>query len=165
MRNRLASICAAVARWNERAIGLLLLLIVLVNLAQVGFRMTGAPLGWTEEAMRYGIVWVTFLGAGVALFRGEHMAIDLVGEYGGGAALRQIAGWAALAATMAFAGILVWKGAPFALRGLGQDSPSAQIPMIVPYGAVAVGGALMLLQGIALLVAGREMAELREREH
>jgi TRAP-type C4-dicarboxylate transport system permease small subunit len=52
----------------------------------------------------------------------------------------------------AFCWVLVAEGLPLAIRNAAQTSPSARIPMIVPYVSVAVGGFLMLIQVACLLV-------------
>ncbi len=49
-------------------------------------------------------------------------------------------------------------GWPQALRNMAQHSPVAQIPMIVPYLSVVVGGALMLVKAICLMIADPERA-------
>ncbi len=36
-----------------------------------------SPLRWSEEAARYMMVWVTFLGAGYAMGRGKHIGVTL----------------------------------------------------------------------------------------
>lgn len=41
----------------------------------------GASIPWTEEAARYLLIAVTFLGAPMALRRGEHIAVDMVHGY------------------------------------------------------------------------------------
>ena len=53
-------------------------LIIAVNLTAVLARYVfSSPVGWSEEAMRYGIVWAVYLAAGATFRRGEQMAIDL----------------------------------------------------------------------------------------
>jgi TRAP-type C4-dicarboxylate transport system permease small subunit len=132
--------------------------IVVLNLVQVFFRyVVASPLGWTEEAMRYSVVWMTFLVAGAVLFRGEQMSLDL---FGGvlSPRLRRIQSILILLAISAFCLLLVVYGWPLAMRNASQQSPSAQIPMIIPYMSVVVGGALTLTKAICLLVAAPERA-------
>jgi len=137
---------------------LLLLAIVVINFLQVFFRYVVLdPLGWTEEAMRYSVVWITFLVAGAALFRGEHMIIDLFAEIVP-PRLRRIQSIVVLLAIATFCLVLVVYGWPQALRNARQLSPSAQIPMIVPYMSVVVGGLLTLVKTACLIVAAPELA-------
>lgn len=158
-RDVLLRLAVRLTRWTERAGAGLLLVIVVLNVGQVVFRyVLNAPLGWTEEVMRYALAWLTFIAAGAALMRGEHMALDLLDSYLTArqrAVLRSIV----LSAVAAFAFVLVWKGIPAAFRNVSQTSPSAGIPMVVPYLSVAVGGMLILLKaGILMLVTSEEAA-------
>ena len=78
----------AVARW---AAIVLLALMVAVILAQVVFRyVLGDALNWTEEAARFGMLWMTGLMAPLAYRRGGFVAIDMLERAlprGAGAAL------------------------------------------------------------------------------
>ncbi len=66
----------AVARWGAI---LLLGVMVAVILAQVVFRyVLGDALNWTEEAARFGMLWMTGLMAPVAYRRGGFVAIDML---------------------------------------------------------------------------------------
>ena len=146
------------SRLTEGLSGLLLGAIVVINVLQVVFRyLVGAPVGWTEEVMRYSVVWLTFLAATAALHRGEHMVIDVLGPvlpY----RLQRLVYVVVLLCIGIFCWVLVSEGLPLAIRNAAQTSPSARIPMIVPYVSVAVGGLLILIQVVCLLVliaAGR----------
>ena len=148
------------AGWLTRgteAIGALLMLaIVVMNLLQVFYRyVLFEPLGWTEEAMRYSVVWMTFLVAGAVLFRGEQLSIDMLQNILP-ASLRRAQSILVLLLIAGFCLLLSVYGWPQAIRNLHQFSPSAQIPMIVPYLSVVVGGVLMLLKALCLLVADPE---------
>ena len=140
------------SRLTEGLSGLLLGAIVVINVLQVVFRyVIGAPLGWTEEVMRYSVVWLTFLAATAALHRGEHMVIDVLGPVLPGS-LQRLVYVVVLLCIGAFCWVLVSEGLPLAIRNAAQTSPSARIPMIVPYVSVAVGGLLILIQVVCLLV-------------
>ena len=156
----LVRLCERLSRLCEDIATGLLAIVVVVNGAQVFYRYgLGDPLGWTEEVMRYSVVWVTFLASATAVWRGEHMTIEMLTMFVS-PRVRHAIDVLVLLCIAAFCLVLVWKGAPLAWRNAAQTSPSAEIPMIVPYGAVAVGGALMLLKAVALLVTGvRPQAE------
>lgn len=154
-------IARSLSQLTESVAALLLAAVVLVNVAQVFFRyVIGAPLGWTEEVMRYAIVWATFLASVAAAWRGEHMAIDVLGPLLP-PLLQRLVQLIVLLCIGAFCWVLVWYGFPLAMRNAAQFSPSARIPMIVPYVSVAVGGLLILIQVVCILVltlAGRAAA-------
>lgn len=125
--------------------------LVVMNFLQVFFRYAiSDPLGWTEEAMRYALVWMVFLVACAALWRGEHMTIDILSEILP-PRFRRIQRIVVLLCIALFSFILAWWGGPLALRGAAEVSPSAGIPMIVPMSAVAVGGLLMLVKAVILM--------------
>lgn len=147
-----ARLAEGLSRLTEGISALLLAAVVLINVAQVVFRyLIGAPLGWTEEVMRYSVVWLTFLASAAALHRGEHMVINVLGHILPPAARRALY-ILTLLAIAAFCWVLIVEGFPLAWRNAAQTSPSAQIPMIVPYISVAVGGVLMLVQAACLAV-------------
>ncbi len=63
------------------AIAALLLALVVVIGLQVFYRyVLNDSLAWTEEMARLILVWMTFLGAGLASFRGVHLKLDLFAE-------------------------------------------------------------------------------------
>ena len=65
--------------WLTEGVGAALLFaVVAINMVGVFFRFViNDPIGWTEEIMRYLVIWATFLAASAALFRGEHMTINV----------------------------------------------------------------------------------------
>jgi TRAP-type C4-dicarboxylate transport system permease small subunit len=48
-------------------------------------------------------------------------------------------------AVMATAGVMVWAGMRFAMLNADQESTALEIPMSIPYSAMAFGAALMAL--------------------
>jgi TRAP-type C4-dicarboxylate transport system permease small subunit len=135
---------------------LLLLAVVISDALAILFRYgVGQPLIWTEEAQRYLMIWVTYLGSAACISRGDHMAIDLLSGLlprRGQRILRVVL----LAITAIFCFVLAWKGLPLALNNIGELSPAIRIPMSYPHLAVGIGGALMLIA--ALLRIGAELA-------
>lgn len=143
-------------RATETIGALLMLAIVVMNLLQVFYRyVLFDPLGWTEEAMRYSVAWITFLVAGAVLFRGEQLSIDLFRDVLP-APVRRVQSILVLALMAAFCLLLVVYGWPQAIRNARQFSPSAQIPMVVPYISVVAGGVLMLLKAVCLAIVDPE---------
>ena len=61
------------------AVALLMLLLAIDIAMQVLFRyVINDSLSWTDEIARLLLVWMTFLGAGLASFRGSHLKLDLL---------------------------------------------------------------------------------------
>ncbi|MFI4982379.1 MAG: TRAP transporter small permease [Nevskiales bacterium] len=130
---------------------LLILLVVVCNAAQIFCRyVLVRPLGFTDETMRYAMVWVTFLAGSGLVFRREHMATALFDHPRFGS-IRRLVQAVIMIAIAAFSAVMTWNGLPLALRNAVQLSPSAQIPMIYPYIAIPVGGALVVVYALWLL--------------
>lgn len=138
-------------RITEGASAVLIGVVVVANAAQIFCRyVLVQPLSFTDETMRFSMVWLAFLAGSALVFRREHMAANLFDNPRLGV-LRRVMGMVVLLAILVFAVALAWFGWPLALRNASQLSPSAQIPMIWPYVAVPVGGALMALYAAWLL--------------
>jgi TRAP-type C4-dicarboxylate transport system permease small subunit len=126
---------------------------VVLNLLQIVFRYVFFdPLAWTEEAMRYLLIWVTMLGIGAGFYRGEETGAGVLGAIRSPAFQRGLH-VIRVASVLVFGGFLVWYGLPFGLGARGQVSAAAQIPMIWPNLAFFAGGVLIVALGIGLVVA------------
>ncbi len=101
----LAAVITAVlgaARWAAIA---LLAVMVGVILAQVVFRyVIGDALNWTEEAARFGMLWMTGLMAPLAYRRGGFVAIDMLER----ALPRAVGAILVLALTLVSLGVLLY---------------------------------------------------------
>ena len=125
--------------------GLLLAIIVALNLLAVFLRyVVFVPLSWSEEAIRYLSVWMTLVGSAAASWYDEHMDMNMLGDFGG--PLFQSWHKAILhALTAVFAVFVLWQGTVYCLLNGRQTAPTTGLPMLYVYGALAVGGALMLI--------------------
>lgn len=101
-------------------------------------------IAWSEEGSKYLMVWLTFLGAPIALRHGAHVNIDLLPKM-----LSARAQQAALllvhliiVTTMA---ILAYKGIGLAELGARQVASSFNLSMVWMYAAVPVGALFLLL--------------------
>nr|WP_319515267.1 TRAP transporter small permease subunit [uncultured Cohaesibacter sp.] len=122
--------------------------IVLVNFMAVGARYVLAdPIGWSEEALRYAIVWAVYLVAGATFRHGEQMMIDLIVIIPSDM-IKRIAALLSLLTTLVLAAIVVALGIPF-LMDTGQVSPSMRLPMWIPYASVVIGYLMIAVQAIA----------------
>ena len=116
-----------------------------VVLAEVIFRYALLlPLFWTEEFARYCLVWSSLLGAGVALKRGEHIAVRFFSDK----LPKGIRMGTALCVQIfiaALLGVIFWGGVDLVILTRHQLSPAMRIPMSWPYMAIPVGSLIMLL--------------------
>jgi len=98
---------------------------------------------WVEEASRFTMVWLTFIGAGLVLRYGGHIGIDSLQQ-----ATPRLAPVlrAVIVVVMAlfFCAMLV-IGVRYATLTWAQTTPVLEIPVGAVYLAMPVGFALMLL--------------------
>jgi TRAP-type C4-dicarboxylate transport system permease small subunit len=127
------------------------LTMTLVVAAQVICRyLLGASLTWSEEASRYLLIWITFLGGSIAFKRGMHTGFDAVSRAlspGGKRAARL----ATLLAIVTFLVIVGLKGMELSLFNMAQRSPAMRLPMGIVYLAIPTGCLFMLVYAVAQL--------------
>ncbi len=142
------------AKVADHVVGWLLLATVVLNVAQVFTRyVLNDPLFWTEEAIRYSTIWLTFLGMAAASQYGDHMDMNLFL----GVENRRFQAWhqAVLQLlTIAFGVLVVWQGTRYCLLNGMQTSPAAGIKMIWIYSATVIGGVMLLFVSVHKLLAG-----------
>jgi TRAP-type C4-dicarboxylate transport system permease small subunit len=121
--------------------------IVGVGFAQVLFRFVfSSPLSWSEELVRYVFVWSVFLTAAIAFHLNSHISIDFLTSRYPPRLQRTcaLASWVAVILAVAILFVLGMQlvQAP-SVRF--QKSPAMEIPMTVPYAAIPVGCAVMMV--------------------
>ena len=134
-----------IERSLDAILGLMLLTVTLALFYQVfGRYVIGRAPAWTEEVARMMVAWMAMLGTGACLRNGGHVAVGaLVNSVSPRVkvvllALRDIA-------VMTTAGVLGWAGTRFAMLNAEQESAALEIPMVIPYSAMAVGAVLLAL--------------------
>jgi len=114
----------------------LMALMSLITFAGVFFRFVlHSPLTWSEEAARYMMIWVTYLGAGIAVKKGRHIGVTM---FISRVPLR-VRGYLIFLAEMVvilFLSILVYQGINLLLTLRTQISPAMGLPMVIPYFAI-----------------------------
>jgi len=99
---------------------------------------------WAEEVSQYLMVWIAYLGAGLALRQGRHVAIEMFQDR-----LRSPLGRALRAAIagmiLVFLAALTVLGFQFAAFAWVQETPVLNISLGIPYLAVPIGAMLFVL--------------------
>jgi len=101
------------------------------------------PLFWTEEFARYCLVWSSLLAAGIALKRGQHIAVIFVAER----FPKRIRTVTALGGDIFIAtmlAVILWGGIYLVILTRHQLSPAMRLSMSLPYMAIPTGSAVML---------------------
>jgi TRAP-type C4-dicarboxylate transport system permease small subunit len=136
---------AGLARVEAVALGVLVLAMTGATLAQVVARyLFNAPLIWSEEAARYLFVWVSMIGAALAVRQGGHYTLTALVERLP-PPMARIARFAALAVAAAFLVVLLVTGINETSQAHMQDAATLPFRMSLPYAAIPVGAGLMLL--------------------
>ena len=101
------------------------------------------PLTWTEELCRYSMVWLTMIGSALAVKYSSHIAVDILKTAISPRAIRIIdkLNYVLIAV---FALVLIYYGIILCSRNMSQITPGLKLPMGLVYGAMPVGGIIML---------------------
>ncbi len=106
---------------------------------------------WSEELARYLLVWLSFLGATVAYYRGLHPGVDAVyARLPPGA--RRAASVAVHLASLLLFGIMVVYGWRFAHFVRFQISPALHVPKWIPHAVLPLSGAVLALHALGFLI-------------
>jgi len=122
---------------------LLMLAMVSVIFSQVLARYAFSnSLSWSEEIGRYIFVWMTFLGAALAVRDRQHVSLDLVLKilpY----SLQKLLIVISYISMLIFTAVVIYGGIQFVARGSSQMSSALEIPMHYVYIVLPLGGALI----------------------
>ena len=143
--NALIAWAMRIERTLDAILGLMLLTVTLALFYQVfGRYVIGRAPAWTEEVARMMVAWMAMLGTGACLRTGGHVAV--------GALVNSVAPRVRVVllvlrdvAVMTTAGVLGWAGVRFAMLNAEQESAALEIPMAIPYSAMAIGAVLLAL--------------------
>jgi TRAP-type C4-dicarboxylate transport system permease small subunit len=134
-----------IVRANQLLIGVMMLaMFVLVFINVLGRYGIGKSWAAAEEISTFLMIWVTYLGAGLALREGRHAAIDMFQDklpIGLRRPLRSLLG----VVILAFFGVLAWLGIRMSIFGWPQETIATQMPTGIPYLAIPLGSIMFCL--------------------
>ncbi|TDL66340.1 TRAP transporter small permease [Rhodococcus qingshengii] len=110
-------------------------------------------LSWSEETARYLIVWFVFIGSSIAVREKAHATMDALVTYLPEKGKR-IFSIIANTISILFCVVLIWSGIQnvSGVVEFGTVTPAIGLPMYLPYLAIPVGAALMLIRFLQLLI-------------
>lgn len=153
-RSRFA-LLRAIDRMNEALLVVLSLVLGLcaaLGIVQVVARyIIHAPLVWSEEVIRFTLIWSVFLGAGIAARKGMLVAVEAVYIVVPPAVARVIEKLS-LAISAAFWIVLIVFGWSISGRVQGMLSGSLELPMSYVYLAIPIGALVALVNTIAVAI-------------
>lgn len=106
---------------------------------------------WSEELARYLMIWLVFVGAAIAYRFSAHLGVD----YFTSLLPKKVARYWAVAIHLAVACILlvfITAGTDMLEIGARQVSSALRLPMTLPFLAVPVGGAMLLIENITQIL-------------
>jgi TRAP-type C4-dicarboxylate transport system permease small subunit len=132
-------------RLNQALIVLLMASMALLVFANVVMRYVfNQSIFWVEEFTQIQMIWVAYLGAGLALREGRHVAVDMLQDLLP-TPLRLGIRWCIAIAMALFLATLVVLGVQIAEFTWGQETPAMGLPAGLPYLGIPLGAAAMLL--------------------
>jgi C4-dicarboxylate transporter DctM subunit len=164
MKNEIApernsvSVFFRIVRVLEKVVGILLILgltaiVVLMTMQIINRYFVRNPFVWTEELCRYIFVWITIMGAGLALRRfelvGVHFVLDKLPR-----TVQILIRVVGLLGITLFIFILTRFGVKLLMTAVkGKTlSPALQLPMHIVYLIFPIGGTIMFVFAIACIV-------------
>ncbi len=105
---------------------------------------------WVEQAALVLVVWITFLGAGVGVWRNTHLSIEFLRDLAP-PGLRRLLGAVADALLVAFGVVMAWHGTALALGTARRLIPMLGIAESWRAAPLAVCGVLVALFALARL--------------
>ena len=147
---------------NSLEISLMVMLLAICAIVFVGvfFRyFLSIGLGWTEELARYLQIWLTFVGATVAVKRWAHFQLTLVNQWipAGGRRFTQVF---AIAVVMVLAGIMIKNGIDITRVTWNQASPVMGWRIGYLYLISPTSGVLMIFFALRHLVTTLRSGDL-----
>ncbi|MBE3637940.1 TRAP transporter small permease [Mangrovicoccus algicola] len=141
---------------------LLLAAMVAVLAWQVFSRyVLNAPSTFSEEILRFGLVWLSLLGAAYSTGRGTHMAVTLLRDLVRPAVQRVLDLLVPLAFLVFGIGVLGLGGLRAMQIASGQTTAVLQLPMAAVYAAIPVSG--LFISIYSLLNLADLLRQRRER--
>jgi TRAP-type C4-dicarboxylate transport system permease small subunit len=142
-------------------------MIVMVTWQVISRYLLNDPSTFTEETLRFGVIWLSLIGAAYVTGRGKHMSVDLIKDMLSPAAQR-IINIVIQLGFMAFAGaVLIFGGLRAVNIAWYQTSAVLQVPMGAVYAALPITGVLIVLYSllnIADLLVGRSVLASAEEK-
>jgi len=118
----------------------------------------GDSLSWSEELGRYIFVWMTFIGASVALQRGAHLGIDALVQVLP-KKLQNIFALVTYIFIFLLLLVMIKEGISLVEHTGMQRSPAMRMPMSWAYLAIPVSAVLMTVHTICKIISGvKELA-------
>lgn len=144
----LAKLSRTVNKWIEYLVSGLGLSMSIIVAVQVFCRyVLNHSLFWSEELARFLLVWLTFLGASVAYYRGVHPGIDVIYTRMPDA-IRKVAAITVHLLSMILFAIMIIFGIKFSYFIRHQISPALYLPKWLVFTIIPLSGSVLMLHSL-----------------
>lgn len=110
------------------------------------------PSKYTEEFLRYALIWLTMLGAPYAYGAGRHLSIDLLVMNFSARGRNYVRVFVEAVVLILSLAVFVYGGVEVTLNASGQISAAMMLPMECYYACIPVGGVLMAIYSLDRLL-------------
>lgn len=121
-----------------------------------------AALPWPEELARYSMIWVAWIGGGLALRRGAHVAVEFV-LTAMPERLRAVTVVAGRLGIFFFLGVCIVYGIQLVDRVAQQSTIALGVSMQIPYLSIPIGSALMVYH-LLIMMLTPDLNDVRDIE-
>lgn len=111
----------------------------------VGRYFFNYSIAWSEETATFAQIWLTLLGAGIAMRYNQHVGVDVLIRKAP-IVVRRVTSTIAFALGAWFLGAVAVGSIAMVAIGYVVKSPALQIPMAIPYYALPIGFGYFLLE-------------------
>ena len=161
MTRRLRALNRVLVALETYAAGGLVITVAVVVLLQVLMRyLVAQPNPWSEEVSRFAFIWVSLLGASLAVEHRAHFGFDQVTQKLAPRAQKAVETFAG-GVVLVFALLLIATGIALMHLTMGERSAALNLPIALVYAAVPVSGVLMVIH----LLAGRNENSAAKGDH
>lgn len=102
-------------------------------------------IAWTEETATFAQVWLTLLGAGIAMRYNQHAGVDFL-VLKMPISVQRVVNGAAFLLGIWFLAVVVVGSLSMVSIGMMVKSPALRLPMAIPYSALPIGFGYFLIE-------------------
>jgi len=125
-------------------IAMMTVMVTLVFTNVVTRYVFGFSVTWAEEFSQYLMVWIAFIGGGLALREGRHVAVEMVQDMLAPRSKRRLRILVACLMAIFFA-VVAYFGILFADFAVDMQTPMMNISLAIPYACVPIGMLFLLI--------------------
>lgn len=149
---------ASASAWLDRAVswmvvGLLGVMVIITTAGVVSRYGFNAALSWSEELGRYLLVWVSFLGASLATYRGSHIGISILFDRLPARVRSWLAVFTDIVIVLFMSSVLTGGIKTLPMIHM-RTAPTLSLPMSLPYLIMPVSAGIIIFHILARRVSG-----------